>query len=212
MFLRLSVRRNAVKKYMDIDKWIIDGLSAGKEEAYKYIYDKYYNVLCLLAYQYVKDTFIAETIVGDVVFHIWQKRDEIVISQSLRSYLTKAVKNRCLNYLEQQKRQEDIKSYYTEKLNADQINYKEQPEYPLNTLLEKELDVKIEGILNSMPELTQRIFALSRFSNLKYHEIAQETGVTVDVVKYHIKSALSRLRGGLKDYLFIIIALFYSFL
>lgn len=46
-------------------------LQEGNESAYKYLYEHHYVVLCHIAENYVKDRFIAETIVGDVIFHIW---------------------------------------------------------------------------------------------------------------------------------------------
>lgn len=190
---------------------IIKGLSEGKETAYKYLYDTHYKALSIFAYQYVNDTFVAETIVGDIIFHLWQNRREIIILQSLRNYLLTAVKNRCLNYLEQQKRIENLTEHMAEQMETKQKNYEDQPEYPLSTLLEKELDVKINNALNALPQLTRKIFMLSRFSDLKYQQIAHETGVSVDVVKYHIKSALSHLRTELKDYLITILVFFMLF-
>ncbi|NDV58898.1 RNA polymerase sigma-70 factor [Bacteroides sp. 519] len=196
----------------DTEKAIIEGLAAGCEEAYKYIYNTHYQALCMFAAQYVPDDFMAETIVGDVIFHIWQNRQTLTITQSLRNYLLTAVKNRCLNYLEFQHRQQALINHTTEKLNERQLNYEAQTEYPLTALLEKELDVKITRALNKLPQQTRHIFLLSRFSNLKYQEIAQQTGTSVDVVKYHIKSALARLRDELKEYLITILVLFSLFL
>lgn len=65
--------------------------------------------------------------------------------------------------------------------------------------------------INNLPALTRRIFCLSRFENLKYEEIAQEVNVSVNVVKYHIKSALSHLREELKDYLPLFLLIFFPF-
>ena len=177
---------------MNTEYEIIEGLKAGHEEAYKYIYERQYKILCIIAKEYVDDTFTAEMIVSDVIFALWKNRKEIDINLSLRSYLIKAVRNRCLNYLAQ-------------------LNYEEQHGYPLSSLIEKELDVKIKNCINNLPALTRRIFCLSRFENLKYEEIAQEVNVSVNVVKYHIKSALSHLREELKDYLPLFLLIFFPF-
>ncbi len=196
---------------MNNDKPIIIGLSKREEEAFKYIYDTHYKALCVLAFQYVKDRFIAETIVSDVIFYIWQNNEKVVEITSLRSYLVKAVKNRSLNYLKHQKYQDDLKQHVKEQIDKDEHDYEKQSEYPLSNILEKELDLKIKNTLNLMPELTRKIFNLSRFSDLKYTEIAQTTGVSVDTVKYHIKSALLLLRQKLKGEILFIISLFIFF-
>lgn len=96
-------------------------------------------------------------------------------------------------------------------LEKEQINYENQHSYPLSNLIEKELDVKIETSIHTLPELTRRIFCLSRFDNLKYEEIAREINVSVDVVKYHIKSALAHLREDLQEYLPILLIILFPF-
>jgi RNA polymerase sigma-70 factor (ECF subfamily) len=196
---------------MNTEYKIIEGLKAGHEEAYKYIYERQYKILCIIAKEYVDDTFTAEMIVSDVIFALWKNRKEIDINLSLRSYLIKAVRNRCLNYLAQLNKREDVRSHIGDLLKKEQIHYEEQHGYPLSSLIEKELDVKIKNCINNLPALTRRIFCLSRFENLKYEEIAQEVNVSVNVVKYHIKSALSHLREELKDYLPLFLLIFFPF-
>ena len=42
---------------MNTEYEIIEGLKAGYEEAYKYIYDRQYKILCIIAKEYVDDNF-----------------------------------------------------------------------------------------------------------------------------------------------------------
>ncbi|MDR1938516.1 MAG: RNA polymerase sigma-70 factor [Tannerellaceae bacterium] len=182
---------------MDVETVIINGLRLGDEKAYEYLYAFHYEMLCKVAYEYVNDVASAEMIVSDVIFSLWENRATLEINQSLRAYLVKSVRNRSLNYLSRQAKQINI-DRTTEQL-IDEKNQNGDA-YPLSNLIEKELDVRINQCLDSLPQLTRKIFCLSRFKQLKYDEIATELNVSVDVVKYHIKSALTRLRAGLKDY------------
>ena len=75
-------------------KLIVEQLKNGNEDAYKYIYDYHYVLLCHVANQYLNDNFLSETIVGDVIFHLWEIRETLNITISIRSYLIKAVRNR----------------------------------------------------------------------------------------------------------------------
>lgn len=195
----------------DNDKSIIIGLSKREEEAFKYIYDTHYKTLCIVAYEYVNDHFTARTIVSDVIFYVWENSDKIIEVQSLRNYLIRAVRNKSLNYLKHQRHQENLKLSIKKRIDQEEYFYENQSEYPLSNILEKELDLKIKNTLDSMPELTKEIFKLSRFSNLKYTEIAQTTGVSVDTVKYHIKSALLLLRQSLKGEILLLLGLFLFF-
>lgn len=49
---------------------IVEQLKIGNENAYRYIYDHHYALLCYVANGYLKDQFLSETIVGDTIFHL----------------------------------------------------------------------------------------------------------------------------------------------
>ena len=66
---------------------IIESLKSGEEQAFRYIYDKYYGYLCAIAKGYLSDNDAAETVVGDVIYNIWEIRKNLNIHTSLRSYL-----------------------------------------------------------------------------------------------------------------------------
>ena len=177
---------------------IITGLKAGHESAYKHLYDHHYKALCAAAFEYVNDAMASEMIVSDVFYAIWKNRESLEINTSLRNYLIKSVHNRSLNYLAQSERQHALRDHVGQRIETEQA---EDTNNPLTQLIVEELDKKINDSIEALPEQTRQIFCMSRFNDMKYEEIARETGVSVDVVKYHIKSALARLRVSLKDYL-----------
>ena len=150
-------------------------------------------------------------IVSDAIFALWKNRKEIDINLSLRSYLIKAVRNRCLNYLAQLNKREDVRSHIGDLLEKEQIHYEEQHGYPLSSLIEKELDVKIKNCINNLPALTRRIFCLSRFENLKYEEIAQEVNVSVNVVKISHQICPISFTGRIKRLFTLVSTYFFPF-
>ena len=85
----------------DTEKNIIKQLKNGEDKAFRYLYDNHYSILCNIANSFLDDEFIAETIVGDIFFNLWEKRASIEIQISLRAYLVRSVRNRCINYLKQ---------------------------------------------------------------------------------------------------------------
>jgi RNA polymerase sigma-70 factor (ECF subfamily) len=166
-------------------------------------------MLCTVACELVNDRFVAEMAVSDTIFALWQNRRSLTIHTSLRSYLIRAVRNRCLNFLAQAERQISLSKLH-DFSEAEYIRNEAHSETPLTDLIEKELDIKINACIESLPPQTRRIFCLSRFKKLKYGDIAAQTGVSVDVVKYHIKSALTRLRAELRNYLLPLLVFFLS--
>lgn len=51
---------------------LIQQLCEGNEHAYKEVYRLHYAVLCAYARQFVNDDFEAESIVDDVILHLWE--------------------------------------------------------------------------------------------------------------------------------------------
>ncbi len=72
---------------------------------------------------------------------------------------------------------------------------------PLGKLLDDEFRSVVISAINSLPEDSRKVFELSRNIGLKYEDIAQELGISVNTVKYHMKQSLSILRSLLEKYL-----------
>ncbi len=186
---------------------IVEQLRQGKERAYKFLYDQHYQILCHVASQYVKDDFLAETIVGDVIFHLWNVRQSLDITTSIRSYLMQSVRNRCMDYLKSQYNQRELAMSSPGLLDFPVINYIKGDDYPLGRLLEQELEGEIMKAIGRLPDECRRVFRLSRFEERKYEEIAKELNISVNTVKYHIRRALALLHEDLSKYLTAVILL-----
>lgn len=146
-----------------MEQQIINQLKEGNEEAYKYLYRHHYALLCHIANEYVNDRFLAETLVGDVIFHLWEIHTSLNIQSSLRSYLIQSVRNRCLDYLSSQKEKNEV---IFSKLSPDEDvkeRYLLSDNYPLGILLEQELENEILSAIESLPEECKKVFLKSRF-------------------------------------------------
>lgn len=187
---------------MDIsEKEIILQLVRGEEIAYKHLFDHHYQVLCRIANEFLKDDFLSETIVGDVIFHLWEKREELNIQTSLRAYLVRSVRNRCINYLQQEYVRKETNDLPSDDALQSAGIHSVSDHYPLATLLEKELEIEIAKSIEKLPDECRTVFEMSRFENMKYLEIAEKLGISVNTVKYHIKNALAKLSLDLNKYL-----------
>jgi RNA polymerase sigma-70 factor, ECF subfamily len=181
------------------EQLLLQKIKQGDEKAFQYVFETHYGLLCSIASEFLKDDFLAETIVGDVILYLWEKRETIEIKSSLRSYLIKAVRNKCLNYQQLQYVVKETRFPEKEELLDSEGNYIISDSHPLATLLEKELE--IEKSINSLSDECRKVFELSRFEQLKYEDIAVELNISVNTVKYHIKNALSKLRADLSKYI-----------
>jgi len=180
---------------------LADALKRGEEKAYRQLYDLYYEQLCILAYQYVRERFLAESLVGDVIFHIWEHRGTLQIHISLKAYLVKAVQNRCIDYLEHLRVKRQAEQKLAQQHEERQQDYISDFDYPLARLYALELEESLAKAINALPAERREVFRLSRMEELTYPEISQQLGISVNTVKYHIKNALTQFREQFKEYL-----------
>ncbi|MDR1624697.1 MAG: RNA polymerase sigma-70 factor [Tannerellaceae bacterium] len=183
-----------------MDNLMIDKLKSGDERAFEYIYNQYYGLLCRFAYQLLGDSSLVEEIVDDVIFHLWEYRAEIEITVSIRAYLLRAVRNRCLNKLNTQASADEI--------NFSSLSFPEgvlekmlmDDRHPLGNLLEQELEKKLLDSIEKLPKECRAVFKKSRFEQKTYEEIASELKISLNTVKYHIKNALYSLHTTMGEY------------
>ena len=191
---------------------IINALKQGDNQAYKYIYDHHYVLLCKIAYEFLKDDFIAETIVNETISHVYEIRESLQITSSLRSYLVRAVRNRCINYLQLEYKRKEKRINTINNTNEWLNSIAESDEYPLAILLEKELEHEIFHAIENLPEECKRVFKMSRFENKSYEEIARNLNISINTVKYHIKNALAKIAQKLNKYWLILLLGGYFYL
>ena len=185
------------------DNW--DLLRQGDEQAWRELFRCHYAVLCHFADRFVHDRFTAEALVGDVFYSLWEKRQDLEIRESLRPYLLRAVRNRCLNYL---------KSFNTKRMSRFSSLGEEDLEGMLLENYEGHLltlEEEVEKAVSQLPEHSRVVFEKSREEQLKYEEIARELGSSVNTVKFHMKKALALLREHLARYLAAVFLFFLHF-
>lgn len=179
---------------------LIYSLKQGNERAWKMLYALHYQALCAFAYNYVKDRLLAEMIVGDAIVHLWEIRDRLELRGSLRAYLMAMVRNGCMNFMNTRQMRTEVPMSSLDNASAGSDEFPAESS-PLGLLLEKELEKEIKVAVATIPPDSRRVFALSRFGGKSYEEIAQETGISINTVKYHMKRALQHLRSCLGKYL-----------
>jgi RNA polymerase sigma-70 factor (ECF subfamily) len=179
---------------------IVGAIRQGNERIFEVVFRKYYQSLCNYANSMLKEIDEAEEVVQNLFSGIWEKRTDLEISISLKSYLYRAVHNHCLNRIKHLKIREEYQQYATS-------YYESSYESVTQSVMKNELERKIEEAIEKLPEQCRLIFRLSRFEELKYHEIAEQLGISPKTVENQVGKALKILRAELAEYLPLIILL-----
>ena len=170
---------------------IIKGLVCDSPQAMKHLFELFYKPLCLYAVRYVTNMHVAEDIVSDVMYRIWQNRHQGYQVETFREYLYSATRNSALNHLKQQQHRQAFSDEWANQLRNQLIE-----ETPLDAMIAEENQSKLNSLIDSLPEQCRKIFLMSRLDNLSYEEIAAQLDISTNTVKYHIKTALQRLRAA----------------
>lgn len=173
-------------------------VNKGDKGAFEKVFKLYYQPLCNYACSMLKDLDEAEEVVQNMFVNLWNKREQLQISSSLKSYLYRAVHNDCLNRIKHVKMK---MSYADDYKNTATVG----TDSSAKLLDAKELSRQIQEAIDELPQQCGLVFKMNRFDNLKYAEIAKELDISVKTVENHMGKALKILREKLKDYLPLLI-------
>ena len=158
----------------------------GEIAAFRELFDRYYAPLCRFAEFWLRDRASAEEVVLDVYTHVWQHAAELRITVSVRAYLFRAVRNRALNRLRD------------ERTGGIPIGKGSEPLFTNPEALQLEADemlLLIAEVVSQLPDRCREVFRKSREEGLSNAAIANQMRISVKTVEAQMSKALRRLRG-----------------
>lgn len=164
-------------------------IAAGDRNAFEALFRSHYRPLCAFAMGYLKDMDKCEDLVQDLFFRLWLDREKTTITSSIKSYLFKAVRNRCLNAVKSTGRVVRLNEEADHGLCEDDHS---EADYTERT-------ARVHAAIEALPEERRKVFKLSRYEGLTYHEIAERLGISIKTVENQMGKALKTLREELKD-------------
>lgn len=178
---------------------LLKAIQERKVEAYEELYHLYYSKLTLFAQTYVYQKDVAEDLVQETFYKLWENAENQRITSSIKSYLYSAVKNKCINHLRHLK----VEDKYRQK-EMDAVNFAGNYEMVNDELLISKIRDRIEDL----PEKCRIAFNMAVLQEMKYKEIAEELDLSINTIKDHIKRAYRILREQrFDDYLKLLICL-----
>ncbi len=157
-------------------------MSVNHLTSFKTLFQELYPGMVKIALFYIHDLAIAEDITQEIFTRLWERREKLDMIDNLKGYLSNAIKNRCLNYLEHQ-----------------QVVNKYQQEYLEELAKDDYIEEFIQKVQISFGrKLFQRNLYLSIVEAKSYQEIADQEGISLNTVKDHIKKAYAFIRKDIQ--------------
>jgi RNA polymerase sigma-70 factor, ECF subfamily len=183
------------------DLELLRRLKQNDEIAFKVIFNKYYSRLYYFILEFVPLKDIAEDIVQDTFFTLWNKRRELTDVTNFGAYLFTVAKNNCLYKLRYQKYRKNLFIEHSIDTVELEANLEALTTIDSSTYTFEEIERIIQKTLDELPPQCKKVFMLSRFEEKKNKEIAEELSISVKVVEKHITKGLKIFKVALKDYL-----------
>lgn len=164
---------------------------SGDEGAYRIFFDEYYPVFVHFAMKYINDQDVCEDIVHDVICDFYGGKRVFENVNTLKSFFYLAVKNKCLNFLDHKRAEQN----YLNELSVDPDN-----DFFLDSIIEEEVYLLMHRAIGEFPGPMRSVYELS-LEGKSNDEIAGALGLSLDSVKGYKKRGKSILKDKLRHLL-----------
>lgn len=163
-------------------------MKEGKECAFRYLFEIYYETLVMFANYWLNDPEAAEDTVQECFVDFWVNKRFENLSSGLDKYIFASVKHAALNYLRGNRRREERHAVVAGNWKEDGGEVAE--------LNEEEIEY-LYMTINRLPEERRRIFMMVCLEGRKYQEVADLLGISVNTVRTQMGRAFQFLRVAL---------------
>lgn len=163
------------------------------KDQFRALYEEYFHTLLAVACQYVNQD-VAKDIVQDLFFKLWNQPQIFEKVLEIRYYLYSSVRNRCLDYIRDQKVE-------AKRLGRWGI---ESDEFFQEVVLEEEVFIRLRKAVNDLPEKYKSVITLT-LEGLKDKEISEKLGLNEEVIRTRKKRGKDILRNSLTDSVLIVL-------
>ncbi len=158
------------------------------------IYSNYWITLYNYGWRLMPRQEILEDFIQDIFLELLEKDRVDQIHTCVEAYLKTALRHKILNYFRRQK----IEQCYKEKRKEVECNRFESN--VIDSIYYQELLKRIDMYIQMLPnDKCKLIFELNWYGMLSSKEIAQQIGVSLKTVEYHLSKALRYLKNNLKE-------------
>ena len=165
-------------------------LEKGNQSAFHELFNRYKAVLYSFCYYKVNSKEQAQDIIQSTFAQLWEKRDNLNISESFESYVFKIVRNKIIDTYRRGK----VSQKYLDNLQHYLNTTEDSTDHRVrNNDLRRLIELEVEALPNALKEA----YLLSRNTFLTRKEIAGKLQISEEGVKTRIHRALKILKKRL---------------
>jgi RNA polymerase sigma-70 factor (ECF subfamily) len=170
------------------DSLLIRRFNAGDMDALRHIYEKYKPALLRVADALLNDAAAVEDVLHDVFVRFASQAGRFRLNGSLKGYLAICVANRARNVNRQDRR------LGSERLTAATSRAADEPDSSV-AAAHAEQRQAVAYALAHMPQEQRQVVVLHVLGSLRFREIAQQTGASVNTIQSRYRYGLEKLQS-----------------
>ncbi|WP_200977988.1 RNA polymerase sigma factor [Echinicola sp. 20G] len=170
------------------DSQLIEEIREGSKTAFDQLYHKYWGALYKAAFARLKSQDISEDIVQEIFIDLWNRKENLHITSSLKVYLLTAVKYKVFRQLDLMYRHESLEKV------ENYINSSS------NLLEFEEVYHLIEISLDKLAETHRLIFKMNKIEGISVKEVSEKVNMAPQSVHNILSQTSKFLKKELKGY------------
>jgi RNA polymerase sigma-70 factor (family 1) len=186
----MRIRKLPIRLGQDAEKEITLRLKAGDENAFEEIFYRYYKHLLAIGIKFLKNPDLAEDAVQDIFLKLWDHRDALNETYSIKNFLSVSMKNHVLNVI--RNNHQSIWEYLS--VEMEELNGEDTTSDAFQL---QEYGAILEQGMQKLPPQREKVFRLRVFNGLDNEQVARQLSISVNTVK----SQFTQATRFLKDYL-----------
>jgi RNA polymerase sigma-70 factor, ECF subfamily len=194
----------AMSANLDPDAALMLRVREGDRSAFETLVDKYKQPVVNLVARTINDPTEAEDIAQHVFVQVFKAAHRYEVTAKFSTWLFTIARNLSLNEIRRRSRH-PASSLDETFADDDEHPIRQAPDIrtsgPTETLLQGELEAKVEEAIAELPEKQRTALLMCRHEEFSYEEIARVVGCSLSATKSLIHRARETLKQRLKPYL-----------
>jgi RNA polymerase sigma-70 factor (ECF subfamily) len=177
------------------DETLLRMVSRSDVHAYEILYDRHAQPVYNLLMRIVRDAAVAEELLQEIFWQMWQKAEQYEGSGSMAAWLYRMARNKALDYLRQKQARPQVANTEIEILERSPRHQISSAESEVEQSWRRQ---QVQQALESIPGEQRLCLELAYFEGMSQRQIAEQTNTPLGTIKTRMRIGMEKLERLLR--------------
>ena len=179
---------NMAVDYSELDeRMLLILLQEGNKQSFEELYHRYKRRIYGNLKKLLKSDDLAEELLQEVFVKVWNKRHNLDVEKSFRSYLFRIAENLVYDFFRKAARDRKLEAHLTAAATKFYLHIEE-------ALYTKESMAVLNKAVGLLPPRRRQIFTLCKLEGKSYEEVGLQLGISTSTINDHVVKATRSIR------------------